>query len=38
MIATHRLLPSLLLVIFGAIGTEMLRRQVVREFPDRTLA
>jgi hypothetical protein len=22
-------------VIFGAIGTEMLRRQVVREFPDR---
>jgi hypothetical protein len=34
-VATHRLLPSLLLVVFGAIGTEMLRRQVIREFPDR---
>ena len=34
-VATHRLLPSLLLVVFGVIGTEMLRRQVIREFPDR---
>lgn len=34
-VATHRLLPSLVLVALGAIGTEMLRRQVIREFPDR---
>jgi len=34
-IATHRVVPSLLLVLFAVIGTEMLRRQVIREFPDR---
>jgi hypothetical protein len=34
-IATHRLVPSLLLIAFAVIGTEMLRRQVIREFPDR---
>jgi hypothetical protein len=34
-IATHRLVPSLLLIAFAALGTEMLRRQVIREFPDR---
>jgi hypothetical protein len=32
---THRLLPSLLLIVLLAIGTEFLRRQIVREFPDR---
>ena len=34
-VATHRVVPSLLLVLFAVIGTEMLRRQVIREFPDR---
>jgi hypothetical protein len=34
-IATHRLVPSLLLIAFAVLGTEMLRRQVIREFPDR---
>ena len=33
-IATHRLVPSLLLVAFAVLGTELLRRQVIREFPD----
>ena len=33
-IATHRVVPSLLLIAFAALGTEMLRRQVIREFPD----
>ena len=33
-IATHRLVPSLLLIAIAALGTEMLRRQVIREFPD----
>ena len=33
-IATHRLVPSLLLIVFAVLGTEMLRRQVIREFPD----
>ena len=33
-VATHRLAPSLLLIIFLAIGVEALRRQVIREFPD----
>ena len=33
-IATHRLVPSLLLIAFAVLGTEMLRRQVIREFPD----
>ena len=35
-IATHRLVPSLLLIAFAVLGTEMLRRQVIREFPDLT--
>ncbi len=30
-IATHRIVPSLLLIAFAALGTEMLRRQVIRE-------
>ena len=34
-IATHRLVPSLILILFAVVGTEMLRRQVIREFPDR---
>ncbi len=34
MIATHRVVPSLLLIAFAVLGTEMLRRQVIREFPD----
>jgi hypothetical protein len=34
-IATHRVVPSLLLIAFAVLGTEMLRRQVIREFPDR---
>ena len=33
-IATHRIVPSLLLIAVAALGTEMLRRQVIREFPD----
>ena len=33
-IATHRIVPSLLLIAFAVLGTEMLRRQVIREFPD----
>ena len=33
-IATHRLVPSLLLIAFAVLGTEILRRQVIREFPD----
>jgi hypothetical protein len=33
-VATHRLVPSLLLIAFAAIGVEALRRQVIREFPD----
>jgi hypothetical protein len=36
-VATHRIVPSLLLIVFAVIGTEALRRQVVREFPDRVL-
>jgi hypothetical protein len=34
-IATHRIVPSLLLIALAVLGTEMLRRQVIREFPDR---
>jgi hypothetical protein len=34
-IATHRFVPSLILIVLLAIGTEALRRQVIREFPDR---
>ena len=33
--ATQRLIPSLLLVGLLALGVEVLRRQVIREFPDR---
>jgi hypothetical protein len=33
-VATHRLAPSLLLIVLLVIGTEALRRQVIREFPD----
>ena len=32
---THRLVPSLLLIVLLVLGTEVLRRQVIREFPDR---
>ncbi len=32
---THRLIPSLVLIALLALGTELLRRQVIREFPDR---
>jgi hypothetical protein len=32
---THRLLPSLLLIVLALLGTEFLRREVAREFPDR---
>jgi hypothetical protein len=31
--ATHRLAPSLLLIVLVALGTEALRRQIAREFP-----
>jgi hypothetical protein len=33
--ATRRLVPSLILIGLLALGVEMLRRQVIREFPDR---
>ncbi|MCB0866503.1 MAG: SHOCT domain-containing protein [Solirubrobacterales bacterium] len=33
-VSTHRLVPSLILVALLALGTELLRRQVIREFPD----
>jgi hypothetical protein len=33
--ATERLVPSLLLIAVLALGVELLRRQVIREFPDR---
>ena len=33
--ATHRLIPSLLLIVLVLLGTEVLRRRVIREFPDR---
>ena len=32
---THRLVPSLLLIALAILGTEMLRRQVIGEFPGR---
>ena len=37
-IATHRIVPSLLLIAFAALGTEILRRQVIREFPGQAVA
>jgi len=36
LVATQRLIPSLLLIILTAAGVEVLRRQVIREFPDLT--
>jgi Short C-terminal domain len=33
--ATERLAPSLVLVVLSVIGVEVLRRQVIAEFPDR---
>ena len=33
-VATHRLVPSLILFGLMVIGTEVLRRRVIREFPD----
>ena len=33
-IATHRIVPSLVLIVLAVLGTEMLRRQVIGEFPD----
>jgi len=33
--ATHRLFPSLLLIVLVLLGTEMLRRRVIAEFPER---
>jgi hypothetical protein len=33
-ISTHRLVPSILLIVIAAIGIEALRRQVIREFPE----
>ncbi len=33
-VATGRLLPSLVLILLLTIGTEALRRQMIREFPD----
>jgi hypothetical protein len=34
-VATSRLVPSLILIALLALGIEMLRRQIVAEFPDR---
>jgi hypothetical protein len=34
LVSTHRLIPSLLLIVLLALGVEALRRQVIREFPD----
>jgi len=34
-VATHRFVPSLLLIVLLVLGVEMLRRQVIREFPER---
>lgn len=36
LVATQRLIPSLLLILLSAIGVEALRRQVVRESPELT--
>jgi hypothetical protein len=37
-VATHRVVPSLILIALAALGVEMLRRQVIREFPDHVTA
>jgi len=34
-VATHRIVPSIVLIVVAAVGVEALRRQVIREFPDR---
>jgi hypothetical protein len=34
-VATHRIVPSIVLIVIAAVGVEALRRQVIREFPDR---
>jgi hypothetical protein len=34
LVATQRLIPSLLLIVLAVAGVEVLRRQVIREFPD----
>lgn len=34
LVATQRLIPSLLLIILSAAGVEVLRRQAIREFPE----
>ena len=36
-VGTHRLVPSLLLILLLALGFEFLRRQMIREFPDRVV-
>jgi hypothetical protein len=36
LVATQRLIPSLLLIVLSVAGVEVLRRQVIREFPDLT--
>jgi hypothetical protein len=36
LVATQRLIPSLLLIILASAGVEVLRRQVIREFPELT--
>lgn len=38
LVSTHRLAPSLVLILLLAIGVEVLRRQVIREFPDHVTA
>jgi hypothetical protein len=34
LVATQRLIPSLLLIILSAAGVGVLRRQAIREFPE----
>lgn len=34
-VATSRLVPSLIVIVLLALGVEVLRRQVIREFPER---
>ncbi|MDQ5894692.1 MAG: hypothetical protein QG596_953 [Actinomycetota bacterium] len=36
LVATQRLIPSLLLIVLSAAGVEVLRRQVIREVPEPT--
>jgi hypothetical protein len=37
LVATQRLIPSLLLIVLAAAGVEVLRRQVIEEFPEQTV-